>query len=120
MFIEEISYNCNNQSSFVISQLAFQFAFKCQCIWNQRPQKNMYTFSALGQNGLKLTSFVTFSCWVLVLPICDFLVIKTSKMDFLKDFQFIVPGLALLGVSTVICDFLLMYIKEKGVVKQKK
>jgi len=29
-------------------------------------------------------------------------------------------GLALLGVSTVVCDFLLMYIKEKGVVKKKK
>lgn len=29
-------------------------------------------------------------------------------------------GLALLGVSTIICDFLLMYIKEKGVVKRKK
>ena len=29
-------------------------------------------------------------------------------------------GLALLGVTTVICDFLLMYIKEKRVVKMKK
>lgn len=29
-------------------------------------------------------------------------------------------GLALLGVSTIVCDFLLMYIKEKGVVKKKK
>ena len=33
---------------------------------------------------------------------------------------FLSLGLALLGVSTVICDFLLMYIKEKGVIKQKK
>ena len=29
-------------------------------------------------------------------------------------------GLALLGVTTIVCDFLLMYIKEKGMVKQKK
>ena len=29
-------------------------------------------------------------------------------------------GLALLGVTTVVCDFLLMYIKEKSMIKQKK
>ena len=29
-------------------------------------------------------------------------------------------GLALLGVTTVVCDFLLMYIKERRMIKQKK
>ena len=63
----------------------------------------------------------------------------TSIHHFLTAFQFIITiegrggkfnlkntilnigsGLALLGVTTVICDFLLMYIKEKRVVKMKK
>jgi len=45
---------------------------------------------------------------------------RGGKFNLKNTILNIGSGLALLGVSTVVCDFLLMYIKEKGVVKKKK
>ena len=45
---------------------------------------------------------------------------RGGKFNLKNTILNIGSGLALLGVTTVICDFLLMYIKEKRVVKMKK
>merc|ERR1739844_228989 len=45
---------------------------------------------------------------------------RGGKFNLKNTILNIGSGLALLGVTTIVCDFLLMYIKEKGMVKQKK
>ena len=45
---------------------------------------------------------------------------RGGKFNLKNTILNIGSGLALLGVTTVVCDFLLMYIKEHRMIKQKK